>query len=177
MRRTWAWPALAGEPSDIWQEMVAASRHLPMTEMSPNLIHGFLVELGQRDRVLTELLLEAVLDDPQLVAMFPELQGSISYDRAALGRLHRCLLRRPGPVTDFAVLGSALRGLVDDGNDLLQLLREIVTRAVSLGDMLAMHEEVFRGAVRKLQADMQRDAADARLSESRAARESGGRFE
>ncbi|RFP09225.1 MULTISPECIES: hypothetical protein [unclassified Duganella] len=118
--------AMAIDPAVIWQEMVAASRSLPMAELTPNLMRGFLVELGRLDPQLTERLLEAVLDDPQLVVMFPALQGALGYGRAALERLHRCQSTRPGPVADFAVIGNALRGLLDDGSGLLKLLREVV---------------------------------------------------
>ncbi|MDP4006324.1 hypothetical protein [Methylobacterium sp. NEAU K] len=65
---------------------------------------GFLTGVERRDAALARTILEEALEDPILAPFFPILQSNVTFDDAALARLHRALATGVTPVERFARL-------------------------------------------------------------------------
>jgi hypothetical protein len=74
-----------------WARLVESLGQVPSEQLDVQVLRGFLAEVWAGDRTLAENLLDAALDEPALIKLFPLLQTAVMIDERGVSRLQRAL--------------------------------------------------------------------------------------
>jgi hypothetical protein len=100
--RAWAFGrGLASASPDLrftWARFVEGLEEIALEQRDIQLLRGFLVELWEQDRDLTQSLLDSALDHPALLALLPVLHSAVELDERGVERLKRALSAGQVPV-------------------------------------------------------------------------------
>jgi len=121
-----------------WERLVAAFAACPEEKRGGQVLKGFLRRLGNVDPTGAGELLEAAIDHPVLGARFPELQYSVSIDKAGVERLRRSLVLGLAPADSFVVLAWGRCHETLDAVDLKDLVERIGQRSDGINAALAI---------------------------------------
>ena len=128
-RRTWSFGrGLAGgseERRTIWSRLVEGLEQLPQEQRNVQVLIGYLAELWEKDKDLAQIVLDAALDQPLLVACFPLLQSAARIDVRGVERLKRALNSGQVPVSTYRNLAFGRTTDQLSGGDLRDLLLQI----------------------------------------------------
>jgi len=83
--------ATSPQARTTWARLVESLAKVPSDQLDVQVLRGFLAEVWQRDRTMAESLLDAAMDEPALIRLFPLLQTAVTIDERGVRRLQRAL--------------------------------------------------------------------------------------
>ncbi|WP_333710423.1 hypothetical protein [Malikia spinosa] len=124
--RAWAFGrglASASEDSRAtWSKLVESLGQIPLEQRNVQVLSGYLAELWENDKNLAQNLLDAALEQPDLIALVPVLQSAVQLDARGVERLKRALNSAQAPVWMYRNLACGRRTDQLGSSDLKALL-------------------------------------------------------
>ena len=118
----------AKDPGELWHRVRCAAMSVPPEQRNLAVFNGYLVGLNRVSPDMCQQLLDELVEDELLGAIFPALQCAVGLDRNAYRRLRQSVDVGVSPTNSYCQLayGESHAGLSDD--ELVQLLTHLGKR-------------------------------------------------